>query len=289
MLTNNKIALLTGFVLLTVMSGFASAREAVDIPRTSDGKPDLNGVWQVLNSANYNLLPHSAKAAMAMQAGPFGDVPAESVLALGAVGAVPAGVGVVENNHIPYLPEALIQQQKNQANWINADPEIKCYLPGVPRATYLPHPFQILQSGPSIFIAYEFAGANRTLLFDDPGEAPVDSWMGQSTASWEGDTLVVVVTGQNDQTWFDRSGNFHSAALAVTERYTLKNAHIIEYEAKIEDPKVFSEPWTIRMPIYRRVGVDARIQQFKCVEFVEELLYGELRKAPLGSSGDANE
>jgi len=286
MLINKKLVLLAGFVLF---SGFTSARQAVDIPRTSDGKPDLNGVWQVLNSANYNLLAHPAKSAMAMQAGPFGEVPAKSVVALGAVGAVPAGMGVVENNHIPYLPEAMARQLENQANWLDADPEIKCYLPGVPRATYLPHPFQILQSGPSILIAYEYAGANRNLLFDDPGEAPIDSWMGQSTASWDGDTLVVVVTGQNDQTWFDRSGNYHSEALVVTERYTLKNAYIIEYEARIEDPKVFSEPWTIKMPIYRRVGPDARLQQFKCVEFVEELLYGHLRKDPLGSEGEDDE
>ncbi len=254
---------------------------AEDIPRTSQGKPDFNGVWQVLNSANYNLLAHSAKAAMAMQPGPFGEVPAKEVVALGAVGAVPAGMGVVENNHIPYLPESLLKQKENKANWLELDPEIKCYLPGVPRATYLPHPFQILQSGPSIFIAYEFAGATRNLLFEDPGEAPVDSWMGQSTATWDGDTLVVVVTGQNDQTWFDRSGNFHSEALVVTERYTLLNAHVMEYEAKIEDPKTFSEPWVIKMPVYRRVGADARLQQFKCVEFVEELLYGHLRKEPV--------
>ena len=286
MLFNKQKVLLAGFIL---MSAFANARQADDIPRTSDGKPDLNGVWQVLNSANYNLLAHSAKAAMAMQQGPFGDVPAKSVVALGAVGAVPAGMGVVVNNHIPYLPEALLQQQENQANWLNADPEIKCYLPGVPRATYLPHPFQILQSGPSIFIAYEYAGATRNLLFDDPGEAPIDSWMGQSTASWDGDSLVVVVTSQNDQSWFDRSGNFHSDALVVTERYTLLNAHVMEYEAKIEDPKTFSEPWFIKMPIYRRVGTDARLQQFKCVEFVEELLYGSLRKVPLSEESKDNE
>jgi len=289
MLINKQIVLLTGFVFFMLMQGVAKANETADIPRTPDGKPNLNGVWQVLNSANYNLLAHPAKAAMAMQAGPFGDVPAKSVLALGAVGAVPAGMGVVVNNQIPYLPEAIAQLQENQANWLNSDPEIKCYLPGVPRATYLPHPFQIFQSGPSIFIAYEFAGANRNLLFDDPGEAPIDSWMGQSTASWDGDTLVVIVTGQNDQTWFDRSGNYHSAALVVTERYTLKNAHIMEYEARIDDPKVFSEPWTIKMPIYRRVGADARLQQFKCVEFVEELLYGQLRKDPLNPEGKDDE
>lgn len=261
-----------------------SSLQASDIPRMPNGKPDFNGVWQVLNSANYNLLAHPAKAAMASQVGPFGPVPAKEVLALGAVGAVPAGMGVVVGNTIPYLPEAKLQQENNQKNWLQADPEIKCYLPGVPRANYLPHPFQIFQSDSAIFIAYAFAGATRNLLLEDPGEAPIDAWMGQSVATWDGDTLVVTVTGQNDQTWFDRSGNHHSSELKVTERYTLKNTHILEYEATIEDPGVFSKAWTIRMPIYRRVDSDARLPQFKCVEFVEELLYGYLRKKPLNSA-----
>lgn len=252
-----------------------------DIPRLPNGKPDLNGVWQVMNRANFNLLSHPASAAMAMQPGPFGPVAAEEVVALGAVGAVPAGVGVVEGDVIPYLPGKASQQVENHADWLRRDPEIKCYLPGVPRATYLPHPFQIFQSDQAIFIAYEFAGATRNLLLEDPGEAPVDSWMGQSYARWEGDTLVVEVTGQNDQTWFDRTGHYHSNALVVTERYTPLNAHVLEYSATIEDPLTFSQPWTIRMPIYKRIGIDARLQQFKCVEFVEELLYGELRKEPL--------
>lgn len=270
--------LLAGLVIVLFQTSFAIAAE---IPRLPDGKPDLNGVWQVLNTANYDLLAHPAKAALAMQPGPFGPVPAEEVIAFGAVGSVPAGVGVVEGNEIPYLPEAKLKQQENQANWLTADPEIKCYLPGVPRATYMPHPFQIFQSNSAIFIAYEYAGATRNLNLSDPGEAPVDSWMGQSVAAWEGDTLVVTVTGQNDRTWFDRAGNFHSGALKVTERYTLQNAHVMEYTATIEDPEVFTRPWTIRMPVYRRVDADARLQQFKCVEFVEELLYGSLRKEPI--------
>jgi hypothetical protein len=252
-----------------------------EIPRLPNGKPDLNGVWQVLNRANHGLLAHPARAAGAMQDGPFGPVPAEAVIALGAVGAVPAGVGAVEGNEIPYLEGKAALQQDNQANWLQRDPEIKCYLPGVPRATYLPFPFQIFQGDQAIFIAYEFAGATRNLFLEDPGEAPVDSWMGQSYARWDGDTLVVTVTGQNDATWLDRTGNYHSANMVVTERYTPRNGHVIDYSATIEDPEVYSRPWTIRMPIYRRVGIDARLQQFKCVEFVEELLYGELRKEPL--------
>ena len=276
-MTNRTIRL--WLLLILVFPALAGAAE--DIPRLPDGKPDLNGVWQVMNRANYDLLAHSARAAMAMRPGPFGPVPAAEVVALGAVGAVPGGIGVVDGNEIPYTAEARARQRDNQANWLQRDPEIKCYLPGVPRATYLPFPFQIFHSEQAIFIAYEFAGATRNLALEDPGEAPVDSWMGQSYARWEGDTLVVEVTGQNDQTWFDRSGNHHSDAMTVTERYTLVNPHVLEYEATIEDPNTFTRPWTMRMPIYRRLGPDARLMQFKCVEFVEELLYGHLRKDPL--------
>lgn len=268
-------------ITLGLLSLLACSASWSEMPRLPNGKPDLNGVWQVLNRANHGLLAHPARAAGAMQEGPFGPVPAEAVIALGAVGAVPAGVGAVEGNEIPYLDGKAALQQENQANWLARDPEIKCYLPGVPRATYLPFPFQIFQGDQAIFIAYEFAGATRNLFLEDPGEAPVDSWMGQSYARWEGDTLVVTVTGQNDATWLDRTGNYHSANMVVTERYTPRNEHIIDYSATIEDPEVYSRPWTIRMPIYRRVGIDARLQQFKCVEFVEELLYGELRKEPL--------
>lgn len=267
------------FALLFGLPG--GLARAADIPRLPDGKPDFNGVWQVLNTANYDLLAHAARPALATRKGPYGPVPALEVLALGAVGAVPAGLGVVVGNEIPYLPEALEKQKENQANWLTSDPEIKCYLPGVPRANYMQFPFQIFHSPSAIFIAYEYAGAVRNFHLQDPGEAPVDSWMGQSVASWDGDTLVVVVTGQNDSTWFDRSGNHHSGGLKVTERYTLQNAHVLDYEAAIEDPATFSRPWTIRMPIYKRVGVDAQLQQFKCVEFVEELLYGHLRREPL--------
>src|SRR6202011_3448476 len=189
-------------------------------PGAEGRKPDLNGVWQVLNEANYDLEGHSARPALALRPGPYGPVPAVQVLALGAVGAVPPSLGVVEGGEIPYKPEALKRKQENQANWLTRDPEIKCYLPGVPRATYIPQPFRILQSASQIFIAYQYAGAVRNIYLKDPGPAPVDSWMGESVGYWEGETLVVDVTGMNDQSWFDRAGNFHSDALHVVERYT---------------------------------------------------------------------
>ena len=210
--------LLAGAVL-AIAGPLCGQNSAYRAPRAEGGKPDLNGVWQVLNEANYDLEGHSARPAMALRPGPYGPVPAAQVLALGAVGAVPPSLGVVEGGEIPYKPEALKQKQENQANWLTRDPEIKCYLPGVPRATYIPQPFRILQSASQIFIAYQYAGAVRNIYLKDPGPAPVDSWMGQSFGRWEGETLVVDVTGFNDQSWFDRAGNFHSDALHVVERY----------------------------------------------------------------------
>jgi hypothetical protein len=250
-------------------------------PRAPGNRPDFNGIWQALNTANYDIEAHVARPAMALRPGPFGPVPAAPVLALGAVGAVPGGMGVVEGGELPYRPEALAQRKENQENWVTRDPEIKCYLPGVPRATYMPYPFQIIQSASAIFIAYEYAGATRNIYMKDPGPPPVDSWMGQSVGRWEGETLVVDVKGFNDQSWFDRSGNFHSDALHVVERYTRTSPDVMLYEATIEDPQVFTRPWKMSMPLYRRQEKNAQIMDFKCVEFVEELMYGRWRKNPL--------
>jgi hypothetical protein len=250
-------------------------------PRAADGHPDLNGIWQALNEANYDLEMHMARPAMATRPGPYVPVPAPPVLALGAVGAVPPGVGVVEGGAIPYTAEGLAKKQENQEHWLERDPEIRCFLPGVPRATYMPYPFQILQSQNTLFIAYEYAGAVRNIYLQDPGPPPADAWMGQSVGRWDGETLVVEVTGLNDQTWFDRSGNHHTEALHVVERYTRTAPDVIWYEATIEDPNVFTRPWTISMPLYRRLEPNAMLLDFKCVEFVEELMYGQYRRKPL--------
>jgi len=272
--------ILAGAVLAFAIP-LCSQTSAYRAPRAEGGKPDLNGIWQVLNEANYDLEGHNARPALALRPGPYGPVPASQVLALGAVCAVPPSLGVVEGGEIPYKPEALKQKQENQANWLTRDPEIKCYLPGVPRATYMPQPFQILQSASQIFIAYQYAGAVRNIYLKDPGAAPVDSWMGQAFGRWDGDTLVVDVTGFNDSSWFDRAGNFHSDALHVVERYRRTSPDVIAYEATIEDPKVFTRPWKISMPLYRRLEKNATLLEFKCVEFVEELMYGPYRKKPL--------
>ncbi len=253
------------------------------IPRTPDGKPDFNGIWQVLSTANNNLESAPAKAAFQLVPGDFVPVPAPEIVAMGAVGAVPASYSVVEGGTIPYKPEALAQKIQNQENWLTSDPEVKCYMPGVPRATYIPHPFQIFQSNSAFFIAYSFAGAVRNVYLEDPGPAPLDAWMGQSYGYWDGDTFVVEVTGLDDRTWFDRAGNYHTYKLKVTERYNMVSENVIEYSATIEDADIFERPWTISMPIYRRLEEGFELPQFKCVEFVEEMMYGRFRK---GRDGD---
>ena len=270
-----------GVIALSLMLGAHSA-VAQEIPRLSDGHPDMNGIWQVLNEANYDLEPHVARHSMQMREGPVNAVPAVPTLRLGAVGAVPGSLGViVGGGKIPYTAEARALKEENAAKWIDRDPEVKCYMPGVPRATYIPMPFQIVQSEKDVFVAYQFAGAVRDIYMDNPGPSQVDSWMGWSVGNWEGDTLVVDVTGLADGTWLDRAGSHHSYQMHVVERYTMTGPNHIDYEATIEDPLVLTEPFTIKMPLYRRMEENARIMDFRCVEFVEELMFGEWRRTPL--------
>jgi hypothetical protein len=217
-----------------------------------------------MTGANWDIQDHSPEP------GPFYQ--------LGAVFAIPAGQGIVEGNEIPYRPEMLEQRRLNRLNRWTADPELKCFMPGIPRANYMPYPFQIVQGSAKIAFAYEFATSNRVVNLTNHTKAPVPTWMGWSNGHWEGDTLVIEVTGNNELTWFDRSGNFHSDALKVTERFTLRNPDVINYEATIEDPKTFTRPWKISFPIYRRLETNAKLLEFKCVEFTEELIYGHLRK-----------
>jgi hypothetical protein len=257
----------TKYVTATILlfASLLTAQTAYHAPRADGGHPDLNGIWQTMNEADYDLEAHVARPAMALRQGPYGPVPSAPVLALGAVGAVPPSLGVVEGGEIPYKPEMLAKKNENQANWLTRDPEIKCYLPGVPRATYINQPFQIFQNSKQIFFTYQFAGAVRNIFLKDPGPAPVDSWMGQSYGHWEGETLVIDVTGLNDQSWFDRAGNLHSDALHVVERYTRTSPDVISYEATIEDPKVFTRTWKIQMPLYRRQEKNMQLLDFKCV------------------------
>ena len=253
-------------LMLAVIAAGAQTR-TYRAPRAADGKPNFNGIWQALNEAYWDIEAHAAAA------GP--------VIQLGAAHAVPGGLGIIEGaGTIPYKAEALAKKQQNYANRLELDPEIKCYLPGVPRANYMPFPFQVIQGPKYIMMIYTYAGAVRTIYMDEHKEAPADSWMGWSNGHWEGDALVVDTTGFNDKTWFDRAGNFHSDALHVIERYTATSPDHLLYEATIEDPNVFTRPWKISMQLYRRLEKNAQIMEFRCVEFVEELIYGHLRKKP---------
>ena len=263
-------AVSAGLLVLVVCALMMSVRPSIGqaakytARRTPDGRPDLSGIWQAQNTANWDLQTHAARQ------GP--------VFALGAAFSVPPGLGVVEGNEIPYKPAALARKNENAEHWLSLDPEIKCYLPGVPRATYMPYPFQIVQTPKAIFIAYEFANATRTIFMEETEDSPIESWMGWSRGRWEGETLVVDVDGFNDRTWFDRAGNYHSDQLKVTERYSEIDANHLNYEATITDPEVFTRPWKIQMPLYRRVERALDLSEYKCAEFVEELMYGHLRK-----------
>jgi hypothetical protein len=232
--------------------------------RTPDGHPDLSGIWQAMNTANWDIQDHDARQ------GPIAP--------LGAAFSVPAGQGVVEGNEIPYQPWAAARKKENAGNWLKLDPEIKCFMPGVPRANYMPFPFQITQTPTHIMMAYEFADSGRTIYMGKGPENGIDSWMGYSVGRWEGETLVVDVSSFTDQTWFDRAGNFHSEALHVVERYTRASPDVLHYEATIEDPKVFTRPWKMSMPLYRRAEKNVQLLEYKCVEFAEEAIYGHLRK-----------
>ena len=260
-----KAAVIAVGVLLGVTSATAQVAD-YQAPRTADESPDLNGIWQSINTANWNIEPHAAGPSMVRE--------------LGAIAAVPAGLGVVEGGEIPYRPEARAQRDENFANRLELDPEIRCYLPGVPRAIYMPFPFQIIQSRQHIMLIHEYAGAVRTIYMENHTPPPAPTWMGWSNGSWDGETLVVDSSGFNGQTWFDRAGNFHSDALHVIERFTPRSADTMMYEVTIEDPNVFTRSWTMSMPLYRLVEPNAEILEFRCVEFVEDLIYGHLRKQP---------
>jgi len=266
----------TGHAVQAPPSGQAGA-----MPRTT-GKPDFSGIWEAHNTANWDLETHEARP-MVGQPGvtPRSVVLAAPVVALGTVGWVPAGLGVVDGENIPYLPWGAARKKENLEHWVDRDPELKCFQPGVPRAMYLPYPFEIVQSSNKIMMVFEFANAQRTIHMDKVNPYPNVAYMGFSQGHWEGDTLVVDVTDFTDVTWLDRSGNFHSDALHVVERYTPIHHDAIRYEATIEDPQVFSRPWKISMPLYRRLEPRAQLMDFRCISMVEETMYGHLRKEQL--------
>jgi hypothetical protein len=259
-----KRRLLTAACLVMgCMMASAVSQAQQDIPRQPDGKPDISGIWQSLNNANWNLEDQVAEQ------GP--------VTTLGAIGAVPPGKSVVVGGNIPYRDDALAQREANFASRRTEDPEAKCFMPGIPRATYIPQPFQIFQTDTDILMAYQFAGAVRTVYMEDHMRAPIDSWMGWSNGRWEGDTLVIEVGGLNSN-WLDRSGNYYTNTTTMTERYTLLSPYHMLYEVTVEDPAVYERPWQMSMPLYKLIEDHARLFEFKCPEFAEEILYDHLTR-----------
>ena len=276
------VAVVVAVVSLTVAR---SASQVTEVDRI-DGRPNFSGIWQTNNEANWDLEAHEARAGAVMQPGvypyDFAQVPAAPSLPFGAAGGVPGSIGVVDGDgQIPYIPDALVQKQDNATHWLDRDPELKCQLPGVPRAMYMPYPYQIVQSTDKIHIFFAFSNAARVIHLDDVAPSPVPQSMGHSVGRWEGDTLVVEVGDFNGRTWFDRAGNFHSDGLRVVERYTLISQDAIQYEATIEDPNVFTRPWKISMPLYRRLEPNMQVLHYRCTPFVEEYLFGHLRNQPL--------
>jgi hypothetical protein len=225
------------------------------VSSAAQNKPDFSGIWQAVNTAAWDLQDHT-----------------------GALG-FPPGQGVVDGGEIPYRPDAAAKKQQNFANRHALDPtEANCFLPGVPRATYMPYPFEIVQTPKLVAMTYEFAHALRTIPMDGSAHSDLgDTWMGDSRGHWDGNTLVVDVTDFNDQTWFDAAGDFHSDALHVVERYTLADHDHIQYEATIEDAKTFTRPWKISMPLYRLLDKNAKLLEYECVYYLQEERF---KKAP---------
>src|SRR5262245_5153141 len=232
------------------------AAAAPAIPRSADGKPDLSGIWQVLdNSLNGNIEPHVASYGVHGGQGGIVD-PADGM--------------------IPYLPNALAKRQANYKNRAK-DPTAYCFKPGVPRITYMPFPFQITQTSKMIQITYEFVHNYRSVYLNESDHLPgIDFYNGDSRAKWDGDTLVVDVSNLNDDpehpTWFDSTGNYHSDKLHVVERWTLNGPNTMIYRATMEDPKVFSRPWTIEVLLYRHLEKNFRIMEYECQMFKEKLV-----------------
>ena len=257
---------LTIAAAMVLAVGSARAQTQLERPARIAGHPNFNGIWQALNTAYWNLESHPAEDLK-----PFWQ--------LGAIAAIPAGSSVVRGGTIPYRPEALAKRNENRATWPAADPEAKCYMLGVPRVTYHNMPFQIFQGeGDDLLMVYPFAAANRIIYMKDRSELPVDSWMGKSNGTWDGDALVVVTKWQNGQSWLDRAGNHASNQLTVTERFRLLSPNHISYEATLEDPRTYTRPWTIEMPLYRLIDQQAQLLEHKCVTFADGLLYQDLLK-----------
>jgi hypothetical protein len=234
-----------------VGTGAAAQQTANDYeaPRTAYGHPDLQGLWQTMSPAVWNLEDHTAEL------------------------GIPAGQSVVVGGSIPYRPDAAEQRERNRENRATDDPEASCKMVGVPRTMYMPYPFQIVQTPTQVTILSEYVHSVRTIFLDSehPADPLQQLWMGDSRGHWDGDTLVVDVNNFTGETWLDRSGNFHSDALHVVERFTRTSPDHLLYEVTLEDPNVYSESWQISMPLYRRVEPNARLLEYECHAYLEML------------------
>jgi hypothetical protein len=260
---NRAIRALTAAAALVLVVSAAGAQPQLDRPPRIAGRPNFNGIWQAINTAYWNLEGHPAEGLT-------------DLWQLGAIAAIPAGQSVVRGGTIPYTPEALAKRNENRASWPATDPEAKCYMLGVPRVTYHNMPFQIFQGEGDLLFVYPFAAANRVIHMTDRSELPVDSWMGKSDGTWDGDMLVVTTKWQNGQSWLDRAGNHASNQLTVTERFRLLGLNHLWYEATLDDPHTYTKPWTIEMPLYRLIEQQAQLLEHKCVTFADGLLSQDL-------------
>ena len=199
-----------------------------------------------MNSANFNIQDHSASL------------------------GVPAGMGIVEGNELPYLPAALTIRQANYRERYRSDPETKCYMVGTPRIMYMPFPLQIVQTRDQINIISEYVHTPRTLRFNSEHPDGPEWIMGDSRAHWDGDTLVVDVANFSDGNWLDRSGNYTTDGLHIVERYTRIDPDHIQYEATIEDPNIYSRPWKISFPLYRRIEPNAQLLEYECEAYITQ-------------------
>jgi len=226
---------------LLALSPSPAAGQAYTPPRTADGQPDLQGIWEVRTSPDKDL--EKAK-------------------------------GVIiepKNGKIPYLPEALAKKKENEKNSATADPLNKCFMPGVPRINLLSYPLQIFQTPGQISFAYEYIHNFRNVYLKRTTHLDgIDFWQGDSLGHWDADTLVVDVADFNDQTWLDKAGDYHSDALHVVERYTRTGPNTLRYEATVEDPKTFSMPWKIRVELSRNTQPNARLMEYEC-HYLKEL------------------
>jgi hypothetical protein len=278
----SSLAAAGGASLLVLALVSQSTGQTTRPARTADGKPNISGIWQVMNTANWDLLAHNVRPAVP-HPGVYPNRPVlgAPVVALGSVGIVPASPGVVEGNEIPYKPDALKQKQENAEHWLDRDPEVRCYMPGIPRAMYMPYPVQITQGTNKIQMVFAYANAARTIYLSEAPRPPADTWMGHSLGKWDGNTLVVDVSRFNDRTWLSRAGDFHSDALHVIERFTPITPDALRYEVTVEDPNVFTRPWKMNMVLYRHLEPNATLMDFRCLELVEETFLGHTRRNQL--------